>query len=124
MALQTMEQMTGLRTDVFGSFAKVQLKFLISISSRRTKIEVSHSILDFRNNNSIFVTHFSFAQVYEMAHLSPPPSPSNSLPSVTSKLLNYPNIMNGLDKLNFPLATSAFRANLNTALQNKLSQGK
>lgn len=59
-----------------------------------------------------------------MAHLSPPPSPPNSLPSVTSKLLNYPNIMNGLDKLNFPLATSAFRANLNTALQNKLSQGK
>lgn len=59
-----------------------------------------------------------------MAHLSPPPSPPNTLPSVTSKLLNYPNIMNGLDKLNFPLASSALRANLNTALQNKLSQGK
>lgn len=58
-----------------------------------------------------------------MAHLSPPPSPPSTLPSVTSKLLNYPNIMNGLDKLN-PLATSALRANLNTALQNKLSQGK
>ncbi|XP_031622678.1 zinc finger protein sens isoform X2 [Contarinia nasturtii] len=57
-----------------------------------------------------------------MAHLSPPPSPPNTLPSVTSKLLNYPNIMNGLEKLNFPLATSALRANLNTALQNKLSQ--
>lgn len=59
-----------------------------------------------------------------MAHLSPPPSPPNTLPSVTSKLLNYPNIMNGLDKLNFPLDSSALRANLNTALQNKLSQGK
>lgn len=60
-----------------------------------------------------------------MAHLSPPPSPPSTLPSVTSKLLNYPNIMNGLDKLNFPLAqASALRANLNTALQNKLSQGK
>lgn len=32
--------------------------------------------------------------------------------------------MNGLDKLNFPLDSSALRANLNTALQNKLSQGK
>lgn len=59
-----------------------------------------------------------------MAHLSPPPSPPSTLPSVASKLLNYPNIMNGLDKLNFPLASSALRANLNTALQNKLSQGK
>lgn len=60
-----------------------------------------------------------------MAHLSPPPSPPNTLPaSVTSKLLNYPNIMNGLEKLNFPLATSALRANLNTALQNKFNQGK
>ncbi|XP_055313646.1 zinc finger protein sens-like isoform X2 [Sitodiplosis mosellana] len=58
-----------------------------------------------------------------MAHLSPPPSPPSTLPSVASKLLNYPNIMNGLDKLNFPLAqASALRANLNTALQNKLSQ--
>lgn len=59
-----------------------------------------------------------------MAHLSPPPSPPNTLPAVTSKLLNYPNIMNGLDKLNFPLATSTFRANLNSALQNKLNHGK
>lgn len=58
-----------------------------------------------------------------MAHLSPPPSPPNTLP-VTSKLLNYPNIMNGLDKLNFPLTTSALRANLNTALQNKFNEGK
>lgn len=32
--------------------------------------------------------------------------------------------MNGLDKLNLPMATSALRANLNTALQNKLNQGK
>lgn len=33
--------------------------------------------------------------------------------------------MNGLDKISFPLAqASALRANLNTALQNKLSQGK
>lgn len=60
-----------------------------------------------------------------MAHLSPPPSPPNTLPAaVTSKLLNYPNIMNGLERLNFPLATSALRANLNTALQNKFNQGK
>lgn len=59
-----------------------------------------------------------------MAHLSPPPSPPSSLPAVTPKLLNYPNIMNGLDKLNFPLNSPALRANLNTALQNKLNQGK
>lgn len=56
-----------------------------------------------------------------MAHLSPPPSPPSTLPA---KLLNYPNIMNGLDKLGFPLTQSALRANINSALQNKISQGK
>lgn len=58
-----------------------------------------------------------------MAHLSPPPSPPSTTPIVTPKLFNYPNLMNGLDKLNLPLASSTLRANLNTALQNKLNQG-
>lgn len=56
-----------------------------------------------------------------MAHLSPPPSP----PITSSKLLNYPNIMNGLDKLYASMTPSSIlqRANLNTALRQNLNRG-
>lgn len=58
-----------------------------------------------------------------MDHLSPPPSPPTNS-SAESKLLNYPKIMNGLDKLHVTMSPSSLiqRANLNTAL--KLNRGK
>lgn len=69
---------------------------------------------------------FSFLQItikQNMDHLSPPPSPTTNS-TTESKLLNYPKIMNGLDKLHVTMSPSSLiqRANLNTAL--KLNRGK
>lgn len=57
-----------------------------------------------------------------MAHLSPPPSPPIT---TSSKLLNVPTIMNGLDKLYASMSSSSIiqRANLNTALRQNLNRG-